>query len=197
MSDESMDGAPPEVRCAECSTLLPEGTDIETTDGGTFCRYCFNALTTQVQRSVSAQGENINYLMAAVGGLIGGVLGSLLWWGFTVVTNIAFGLVAIAIGFAVGKGVVLLSGHKRSQQLQIMSAVISAIFFFYASYLVNRTFILRLYADDHLDLMIPVLPTDPALFMEIVQANFSLLDFVFLAIVVYQAWKMPAPFRLQ
>ena len=105
-----------EARCAECSTLLSEGQDRETTGGGVFCRPCYNNLTVQLHQVLEAQGTGINYSMAVVGGLAGGAVGVLAWWGFTVLTRIAFGLVAVVIGFTVGWGVVRLAGNKRTRR---------------------------------------------------------------------------------
>ncbi len=136
------------VRCAECGTQLSEGQDRETTGDSVFCRPCFNNLTAQLQQVVAEQGQNINYPMAVVGGVVGAAVGVLAWWGFTVVTNVAFGLVAVVIGFAVGKGVLMFSGNKRSQGLQITSAVIAILGFVYASYLVTRSFVLKALAEE-------------------------------------------------
>jgi hypothetical protein len=119
----------------------------------------------------------------------------LIWWGFTVVSGIAFGLVAIVIGYAVGKGVVLLSGPKRHVGLQALSAAVSVAAFAYASYLVSRTFIQQAMAAEGQDVVLPLLP-DPALFVQVVSTGFGAMDLVFLAIVVWQAWTMPGPVRL-
>ena len=63
----------------------------------------------------------------------------------------------------------------------------------------NRSLILDYYAKespaDVASLMIPWLP-DPGLLVEVVRAGFGMFDFFFLAIVLYQAWKIPAPFRV-
>lgn len=195
--DESTVATPPgsEVRCAQCNTVLVEGRDREVTDDGTFCRPCFNNLTAQLQQALADQGRDVNYAMALVGGLAGGALGTLAWWGFTVLTNIAFGLVAVIIGIAVGRGVFMLSGYKRHLNLQIMAVVISILSFAYASYLVNRTFIHRAFAEDGTPIVLPLLP-DPTLFFRVIQAGFGLFDIIFLAIVVWEAWKIPAPVRL-
>jgi hypothetical protein len=117
------------------------------------------------------------------------------WWGFTVVTNIAFGLVAVVIGFAVGKAVVMFSGHKRHVNLQIMAVVISVLSFVCASYLVNRTFIHRALAEQGDDRVLPLLP-DPALLFRVLQVGFGFMDLVFLAIVIWEAWRLPAPAKL-
>ncbi len=183
------------VRCAECGTQLSAGQDRETTGDSVFCRPCFNNLTAQLQQAVATQGQDINYGMAVVGGLAGAAVGVLVWWGFTVVTNVAFGLVAVVIGFAVGKGVLMFSGNKRSQGLQITSAVIATLGFFYASYLVTRSFLLKALAEEGRELVLPLIPT-PGMLFTVIQMGFGFMDVVFLAIVVYQAWKMPAPMRI-
>jgi hypothetical protein len=145
--------------------------------------------------AIQAQGEDIPYPMAVLGAMLGGALGVVAWWGFTVVTQIAFGLVAVVIGFAVGKGILLFTGQKRARGLQILSVVVAGISFFYASYLVNRTFILRAFAEEGEELVLPVLPS-PELLINVVRVNFSFMDLVFLAIVLYYAWKLPAPLQL-
>jgi hypothetical protein len=110
-------------------------------------------------------------------------------------TKIAFGLVAVVIGITVGKGVMLLGGGKRHLNLQIMSVVISTLGFFYASYLVSRTFIQRYYVEQGQEIVLPLLP-DPGMFVDVLTAGFGWMDLVFLAIVAYQAWSIPAPIRL-
>jgi len=183
------------VQCSECGTTLIEGQDRQQTDDAVFCRPCFERLTHEVNRALEAQGQDINYAMALVGGLGGAALGALVWWGFTVMTNIAFGLVAIVIGFAVGKGVTMLAGHKRHRNLQIMSIVIAVAGFAYASFLVNRTFILKAFAEEGQHIELGLLP-NPELLYRVIMAGASPMDLVFLAIVAYEAWKIPAPLRL-
>ena len=184
-----------EVRCGECGTVLRAGQDREVTDDGVFCRPCFNNLTAQLQEVVAAQGADVNYAAALLGAVLGGAAGSLVWWGFTVATNIAFGLVAVVIGVAVGKGTLLLSGNKRHLNLQALSALVSVVAFFYASFLVNRTFIQRSFAKTGETLIIPFLP-EPDQFFRVVMAGFDVMDLVFLAIVVWEAWRIPAPLKL-
>jgi len=49
-------------------------------------------LKREVRRSVASISEDINYPMALLGAVLGGALGVLAWWGFTVLTKIGFGL---------------------------------------------------------------------------------------------------------
>ena len=81
-------------------------------------------------------------------------------------------------------------GFETHQLLRL-----SVTAFFYAGYLVNRTHILRSLAEQGEELTLPWLP-DPALFYHVISLGFSPFDLVFLGIVGYQAWKMPAPLRL-
>ena len=184
-----------ELRCAECSRLLTDEEDHEVTEGGVFCRSCFDNLKTQIKQALEQQTININYPMAFAGGVAGGILGVLVWWGFTVVTEIAFGLVAVVISYTVAKGVIFLSGGKRSQGLQAMSVLIAIGSFFYACYLVNRTFIQKYLAEQGEQAILPLLP-NPGLFLEVLKPGFGVMDIVFLAIVVWQAWKLSAPIKI-
>jgi hypothetical protein len=192
MADIPADG---EVRCLQCDRVLAADEDRETTSQGVFCRGCFEQLRHALQQAVRSQGEDVNYPAAALGGGLGGAAGALVWWGFTALTGIAFGLVAIVIGFAVGWGVVRFSGGKRSRALQGISVAIAAVSYVYGDYLVNRTFINRQLAAESVDYELPWLPS-PELFIEVVRAGFDLFSLVFLAIVLWEAWRRPAPVRV-
>lgn len=194
--DTTTGGGGEEIRCAECGTRLPDETDRIVTDDGIFCRTCFANLRAQVERAVQAQSQDVPYPTALVGAIAGGALGVLAWWGFTVVTKISFGLVALVIGYGVGKGVVLGAGGKRSPGLQVMSAAVAGVSFFYATYLVNRSFFHRALVEQGDSLRLPLLP-DPGLFLEVARVGFTAFDLIFLAIVLWEAWRLPAPFRIR
>src|SRR3989442_8905525 len=85
--------------------------------------------------------QDINYPIAAIGAILGGVVGALAWWGLTVLTKIGFGLVAVVIGLLVGHGTLRFAGGKRSVGLQVMAVAVGALSFLVAVYLVNMTFI--------------------------------------------------------
>jgi len=184
-----------EVRCAECQSLLRDGDDRQVTPGGTFCRICYDKLSAQLTDAIAAQGRDINYGMAILGGVLGGAIGVFAWWGFTVLTEISFGLVAVVIGLAVGHGVVRLSGGKKSASLQGLAIALAVLSYAYATYLVNRTFIERYLAGQGTPTSLPVVP-GPAMFYRVATVSFGIMDVVFLAIVVYEAWKIPRPARI-
>src|SRR3989442_768166 len=85
--------------------------------------------------------QDINYPIAAIGAILGGVVGALAWWGLTVLTKIGFGLVAVVIGLLVGHGTLRFAGGKRSVGLQVMAVAVGALSFLVAVYFVNMTFI--------------------------------------------------------
>lgn len=181
-------------RCLQCGKDLSGASDAVTTAEGAFCRSCFEGLKQHIARAVEHQGTDINYPAAAVGAVLGGAVGAAIWWGFTVITRISFGLVAVVIGYLVGQGVLRFSGGKRAPGLQILSVGVAGAAYFYAQYLVTRTFLLRYAGQQGGGMDLPLVP-DFGLLVRVVRAGFSLFDLVFLAIVVFQAWRIPAPMR--
>src|SRR2546427_1032329 len=108
---------PTETRCARCRAALRE-SDRVTAEDRVFCRTCYDILKLELRRGVATMSEDINYPRAVLGAVLGGVVGVLAWWGFTVLTKIGFGLVAVVIGFLVGQGTARFAGGKRSVGLQ-------------------------------------------------------------------------------
>lgn len=188
--------APAPITCARCHTALSRAQDQVVTPGGILCRPCSNNLRSDLERAAQEQSQDINYPMALLGALLGGSAGVLAWWGITVWTNTAFGVVAILIGIAVGKGVTLLAGNKRSRSLQALSVTVAGGAFFYATYLVNRTFVQQALAKEGKEIILTLLP-NPSMFLHVITLNFDMLDTVFLAIVLWEAWKIPAPAKLR
>lgn len=195
MDTPAAQGGQEAVECRQCGRKLSQHEEKVQTEGGVFCTTCFGLLKDQISSAIGAQAKEINYSAALLGGLLGGAGGALVWWGFTVMTGIAFGLVAIVIGFAVSRGISYFTGGKRALGLQILSVAIAAVSYFYASYLVNRTFLLRYMEEQGQTGDFPWLP-DPQLFYRVVSLNFEAFDLIFLAIVIWEAWRGLAPLKL-
>ena len=181
--------------CAQCGKALSPDDTVHA-GGKTFCRSCYAELRAHLDAAVQAMSSNVNYVNAAIGAVLGGAAGVLLWWAFTVVTKISLGLVAIAIGFAVGWGTVRFAGGKRSGGLQILSVTVAALSYLVATYLVNMTFINRALAEQGESSRVTFPPPTFLLLGRVLTAGFGVMDVVFLAIVVYEAWKIPRPIRL-
>jgi len=180
------------TRCNRCNTELRATQDRMQTTEGFLCPPCANNLHAERTRAVQEQGQDVNYPMALLGALLGGTAGVLAWWLITVWTNTAFGLVAILIGIAVGKGATMLAGNKRSRGLQILSLIVAGSAFFYASFLVNRSFIQQALEQEGKEMALTVLP-NPAMMVEVVALNFDFMSVLFLAITLWEAWKIPGP----
>ena len=181
--------------CAQCGRTLTADDRVAAGDR-LFCRSCYATLRAQAEQVVTAMSTDINYLNATVGAVLGGTVGALLWWGFTVVTHFALGLVAIAIGVLTAMGAVKFAGGKRSSGLQGLSVVVSLVSYVVASYLVNMTFVNKALAERGDSFRVGFPPQSLELFGRVLTANLGIMDAVFLAIVVYEAWKIPRPIAL-
>ena len=186
---------PTTTRCARCQTALSEG-DRVTAQDRIFCRSCYEVLQLQLRRSVASLSEDINYPMALLGAVLGGAVGVLAWWGFTVLTKIGFGLVAVAIGFLVGQGTARFAGGKRSAGLQVLAVVVGALSFLVATYLVNMTFVNEALVQTGEVWRVPFPPASLKMFYRVAAVNFGVMKLVFLAIVIYEAWIIPRPVKL-
>lgn len=181
--------------CAQCGKTL-EASDRVASGDRVFCRSCYASLRQELEHAVVAMGADIPYARAALGAALGGVVGVLAWWGFTAVTSIAFGLVAVAIGFLVGQGTVRFAGGKRSGGLQALSISVALASYAVATFLVNMTFINRALAEKGETFRIGFPPQDAGFFFRVLSADFGAMDLVFLAIVVFEAWRIPKPLAL-
>jgi len=183
------------LTCARCDKSLTADDRVEAS-GKVFCRSCYETLKAELRQAVERMSTGVNYPMATVGAILGGVIGILLWWAFTVITKISFGLVAVAIGFLVGHGAVRLAGGKRTAGLQALSIVVAVASFVVATYLVNMTFINQHLAQRGETWRLAFPPSNLTLFYRVLSATFGVMDVVFLAIVVWEAWRIPRPITL-
>ncbi|MCP4292919.1 MAG: hypothetical protein GY780_13925 [bacterium] len=182
------------LNCGQCQGLIPNGEEIRT-ENAVFCPGCFHEIQKILHDSIGEQSQNINYLGALSGGIIGGLITALLWWGFVTLTHFQIGIVAIIIGWGTGKGVAVFSGNKRSLGLQLMSIGLTLISYGMATYWVSRTFVHHYFAENSMAGTLPLFPT-PALFMDVVGTGFQAFDLIFLGIALWQAWKITAPMKI-
>lgn len=103
--------------CAECKVDL---------SGSGYCQPCVQQASENLQASVADLGRNVNYLGALALGLVAAGLGAYIWDRVAVWFSLNIGLIAIAIGWGVGLGVIVGSGGKRGLGLQILSLLITA-----------------------------------------------------------------------
>jgi Flp pilus assembly protein TadB len=181
--------------CTECGKLLSPGDRVEA-GGKAFCSSCHAMLREQLTTAVRAMSEDINYPSAAFGAVLCGLGGVLVWWGVTVVTHWSLGIVAVGVGWAAGWGTLRFSGGKRSRSLQMLSAGVAAGCWVLASYLVSMTFINEYYAKSNDAFRGAFPPQSLEMIVEVMKSGFGIMDVVFLAIMVWEAWKFPRPIAL-
>lgn len=189
------DVPPTASTCSRCEKALTEDDRVVASDRA-FCRACYEVLAFEVRHAVASMSENVNYPMALLGAVLGGAAGALVWWGFTVLTKIGLGLIAVGIGFLVGHGTVRFSGGKRTRGLQILAVAVGTVSFLIAAYLVNMSFINEVLAERGVPWRVPFPPHSVTMFYRVLESNFGIMKLVFLAIVIYEAWIIPRPVKL-
>ena len=78
----------------------------------------------------------------------------------------------------------------------VIALVAGAIAFLVATYLVNMTFVNQALQERGESWRLPFPPDSLQTFYRIIAPNFGVMKLVFLAIVVYEAWVIPRPPRL-
>ena len=81
------------------------------------------------------ESGDINYAMAAVAGVVAAAAGAGVWYGIVVATDTMLGIVAIGVGFLVGKAVWFGAGKQGAAGLQIMGAVLALLAIIAGDYL--------------------------------------------------------------
>ncbi|MEQ1832120.1 MAG: LIM domain-containing protein [Candidatus Eisenbacteria bacterium] len=192
-ADETV--VPANETCAQCHKTVT-GDDRVAAGDRVFCQSCHTALRMELETAVETMSVDVPYASALVGALLGGAVGVAAWWAFTVATKWSIGIIAIGVGYAVGWGTVRFAGGKRSRGLQIMAAGVALASWVAASYLVNRTFVNRAFAEKGETFRLGVVPASLEQLVQVLGAGFGIMDVVFLAIMVWEAWKAPKPFAL-
>lgn len=187
------------TRCARCQTSLV-ANDVITVDERAFCRTCSDIYKMQLGNRAagrpSVKSDRVNYPMAALGAILGGTVGTLAWWGLTVLTRTGFGALAVVIGLVVGYGTLLFAGGKRSVGLQMLSLVTGVLSFLVAVYLVNMTLLNHLLAERGEAARVAFPPTSVENFYKVVAINFGFMKVAFLGVIAYLAWVVPRPLKL-
>ena len=171
-----------------------------TVDERAFCRTCSDIYKMQLSNRAGGRprikSDRVNYPRAALGAILGGTLGTLAWWGLTVLTRTSFGALAVIIGLVVGYGTLLFASGRRSVGLQILSLVTGVLSFLVAAYLVNMTLLNQLLAERGEAARVAFPPTSLETFYKVVAINFGIMKVAFLGVIAYLAWVVPRPLKL-
>ena len=126
--------------------------------------------------------------IAAIGGLVGAIVGGLIWGFLVAATDTELGIVAIGIGVLAGFGVVLGARRKHGTPLQVIAGVSAIVGIFFGKYfgfvqIVNRE--LGAGTASVFD------GRTFSAFMEILGDLFSGFDVLWIVFAVYTAWRIP------
>lgn len=122
----------------------PQFSTLETSSpGGAFCKACRQAVTRSFYRYGNEilcgrcadrlkrempQDSHASFVRALLGGVVGFAIGLALYAGFVIATGISIGYIALAVGFIVGKAMMVASGGVGGRRYQI-----AALLFTYAA----------------------------------------------------------------
>lgn len=129
--------------------------------------------------------------MDLLGGLVGGVVGAVVatavWYGVVAASQFQVGLVAIAVGWLVGQGVVFGAQRRVSVALIPVSVVLTLVALALSEYLIVMHFFSQELGP--VDLLQP-----PGLMLEVVTLSLQAdpLTLAFWAIALFQAFMIPA-----
>lgn len=117
---ETAEGLTPDSpTCAVCRAPLT--TEYHELNGHPVCASC-----RAKEDAVHAQDMRWSrFITAAVYGFGAALAGGLLYWGFVKLTNIEFGLMAIAVGWLVGKAVMKGSNMRGGRRYQILALALT------------------------------------------------------------------------
>jgi hypothetical protein len=177
-------GTAPSRTCVGCHQ--PIAGDYYDVNGQPFCPACRTSI---VQAHGAAPGAAA-FARALGVGLAAGAVGSTLYYLIDRLTGYQLGLVAIAVGFLVGRGVRWGTGGRGGVLYQVLAVCITyaAIAFSFLPYVLERNETLGVW---DLPLLIPFMLAVP-----ITVGMSSPFLLVIFGIGLWEAWKFTAPVRL-
>jgi hypothetical protein len=107
--------------CAGCQA--PIAGDYYDVNGQTLCPAC----KAQVEQVFGGQPGAAGLLKALGGGVLGGLLGALVYYAVRAVSGYEIGIIAIAVGWLVGKGVNWGSGRRGGALYQALAMVLTYV----------------------------------------------------------------------
>jgi len=185
---------PQPVACSVC------GTTSQSTEGWLFrptkegqlpiCPSCIS----KIQQELEQQSQDINMSGAVLCGALAALIGAGIWYGLVVLSNYKLGIVAIGVGWLVGKGVVLGSGNKRSGSLQLAGGLLALAALIGGEYLIVNYFA-RKYIEGFTGWLTP--GQFLIVYPRILAQGKWILDVVFYLIAIYEGAIQPRPVKLK
>ena len=203
-------GAPASGNCIACG--FPAcGTCLEMVAGHPMCRSCIEAQQQQMASAPAATAgpaaatappynaapaavvqedlpaQPIHYLKAFLFGLVAALIGAWIWDKFVIITSIQIGFVAVFLGFGVAIAVRTGAENRSGIGLSIIGALLCAFCVLFGYVLIADEVATKQSAEIA---RIPFLVRLPVLVGAVIP-NLDLMDWVFVAIAVWEGWSIP------
>lgn len=205
-------GMPATAVCRRCESPICDACK-EMLDGQPYCASCVKALQRKLggeaaspvasaaapagvaaARSVPAPIEPPSAPVSpkAIAGAIGGGLaGALLWYAIVAMTDYKLGIVAVGVGWLVGRGALLGNGGRGGKPLAVASLVIALGSMLLGEYLSVNHVVHRVLAERQPGVSLPAF-ISPGMFASVYGGSVGPLDLIFYVIGALQAWRHPA-----
>ena len=113
-------GGPSEIRCKACGNLI-NGAYYQV-NGAKICSTCAQQIKDKIPKdSPTAFGRGVVF------GIGGAVLGLGIYVGFALATGLIAGLISLAVGFIVGKAIMMGSGGVGGRRYQVAAVLLTYI----------------------------------------------------------------------
>lgn len=132
-----------------------------------------------------------NVVGGFLGGLVAAVLATAVWYGVVATTEYQIGLVAIAVGFLVGYGVVLGSNRRGSVVLVPISVILTLLALVASEYLIVAHFVGQGFAAEGVTIEV-LQPPDFIISVVTDSLQADPLTLAFWAIALFQAFAIPS-----
>ncbi len=179
------------LTCAVCSKKIDSlgaYTILKTSKSGKIETVLCPQCSEQFQDRPEQETLNPNYPIAFIAGIAGAAVAGIIWYYFVILTEIQFGLVAVLMGWLVGKSVVWGAGNKRGERLQYLSVSLTIIAIIFSEYLVLNHYFIEEFGSEYGNLTFDDFITAYGYYFSDASGFFN---FIFYAIALWQAYKTP------
>ena len=182
----------PHAPVAGPSSALPAGDApaLVPNMGGALLARSVSANGTAGEAEVIQRAGPADLLGGLLGGLVAAILATAVWYGVVAVSGFQVGIVAIAVGFLVGQGVVIGARRHGSVLLVALSAALTLLALVVAEYLILAHFAGQQLAAEGLAIEV-VQPPDFVISVVTESVQSDPLTLVFWAIALFQAVAIP------
>lgn len=149
-------------------------------------------------RPAKQEAAALTYVMAAIGGLVGAVIGGIIWAGIAIVADLEIGYVAIGVGALAGWGVVMGTNGTRGLPFQGIAVAAALFGLFVGKYLAAVYFYREVLIEDYGLAAVNQVGIGPLFadvfefFPDYLSLSFEIIDIVFVVVAIIAAWGIPS-----